>query len=145
MTSSAGSLLPVGPDDIEAALAAYFAPIRRSASVWETGDGLPFTIITHLTGSEDPEVGFADPVVQVDTLADKELGWVNARNEARTTHQAMLYLARYQPSIVLSGRVFSIHYMLVTESPHWVPFGDIGILRKCGRYQIGIEYVPIPS
>lgn len=138
-------LLPVGPDDIEAALVAYYSEIRRSSSAWETGDGTPFTIITHLTGAEDPEIGFADPVVQVDTLVDKSLGWVNARNEARTTHQRTLYLARYLPGITLSGRIFGVDYVKVTESPHWVPFGDPDILRQVGRYQIGIPYVPISA
>lgn len=138
-------LLPVGPDDIEVALVAYFSTIRRSAAVWETGDGTPFTIITHLTGTEDPEIGFADPVVQVDTLADKSLGWMNAKNEATTTHQRMLYLARYLPGITLSGRVFGVDYVTVVESPRWIPFGDPSILRKCGRYQFGTGYVPIPA
>lgn len=138
-------LLPVGPDDIEAALVAYFSTIRRSSTVWETGDGLPFTIITLLTGTEDPEIGFADPVVQLDTLVDKSLGSVNARNEAETTHQRMLYLARYLPGITMSGRIFGADYVKVTEMQHWLPFGDPSILRKVGRYQIGIGYVPISA
>lgn len=137
------AVLAVGPDDVEAALATWFAPIRRSSVAWETGDGLPFTQIIHISGSEDIEIGYADPIVQLDTLADKKLGWVNARNEAATTHQRMLYLGFYQPQITLSGRTFGVDYVKVIESPHWIPFGDPNILRKVGRYQVGLQYVPV--
>lgn len=135
--------LLVQPDDVTAALATYFAPIRRSASAWETGDGLPFTLIQMVGGTEDPEVGFADPVVQVSTLCDKSLGYVAARNENRKTHAGMLYLARYQPQIVLSGRTFGVDYVTITESPSIKPFGDTTVIRYLGRYQCGLQYVPL--
>lgn len=138
-------LLEVGPDDIEEALSTYFGALRRSGSAWETDDGLPFTIITALTGGEDPEIGTASPLVQVDTLCDKSLGYEAARDECRKTHQRALYLARFLPGITLSGRIFGCDYVKVVESPTWKPFGDTTVLRKVGRYEFGLGYVPLPA
>jgi hypothetical protein len=136
-------LLPVGPDDIETALVEWFRPIRRSSWVWETGDGTPFTLITHLTGTEDIEVGFGDPIVQVDTLCDKALGYINARNEKNITHQRMLELGRYLPPVPLSGRVFGADYVKVIEGQQRLPFGMTTVIRYVGRYQIGVSYNPV--
>jgi len=142
-TPSNPPLLEGAPDDVEDALVAYFTPMRRSSNTWETGDALPFTLIYAISGTEEPEVGIADPVVQIDTLVDKSLGPVNARNEARATHRAMLYLAFYQPLLNLNGRMFGVDYVKVVESPTWKPFGITTVLRKVGRYQIGLQYVPM--
>lgn len=133
----------VGADEIEEALSAYFAPMRRSSAVWETDDALPFTLIQMIGGTEDPEVGFADPLVQVETLCDKSLGYINAKQEKQKTHQAMVYLARYQPRLVLNGRTFGVDYVQVTEMPNKKPFGVTTVIRYVGRYKIGLQYVPL--
>jgi hypothetical protein len=111
--------------------------------VWETGDGTPFTLITYLSGAEDLEVGFADPIVQVDTLCDKSLGYINARNEKITTHQRMLELGRHLPNIVGNGHVFSLDYVKVIEGQQRLPFGMTTVIRYAGRYQFGVQYVPV--
>lgn len=140
---SSPALLPVGPDDIEEALAVWLAPLRRASIVWETGDATPFTLITLLTGTEDLEVGFGDPIVQVDTLCNKALGYDNARNEKTRTHQRMLELGRHLPSIVLNGWVFGADYVKVIEAQQRLPFGMTTVIRYVGRYQIGIQYNPV--
>lgn len=136
-------LLPVGPDEVEEALATWFAPIRRSSTVWETGDGTPFTLITLLSGIEDIEVGFGDPIVQVDTLCDKGLGYVNAKNEKTITHQRMLELGKHLDPTTCNGWVFGADYVKVIESQQRLPFGDVAVIRYVGRYQIGIQYNPV--
>jgi hypothetical protein len=137
------TLLPVGPDEIEEALATWFLPIRRSATVWETGDSTPFTLITLISGMEDIEVGFGDPIIQIDTLCDKALGYVNAKNEKTTTHQRTLELGKHLDSIVCNGWVFGADYVRVLEGQRRLPFGDVSIIRYVGRYQIGIQYSPV--
>jgi hypothetical protein len=136
-------LLPFGPEEIELALIGWFAPIRRSSTVWETGDGTPFTLITHLTGGEDIEVGFGDPIVQIDTLCAKSLGYLNARNEKKITHQRMLELGRNLDPIPLNGWVFGADYVKVIEGQQRLPFGMTTVIRYVGRYQIGIQYSPV--
>lgn len=140
---SSPALLPIGPDEVEAALAVWLAPLRRASIVWETGDVTPFTLITLLSGAEDLEVGFGDPIVQVDTLCDKSLGYVNARNEKTRTHQRMLELGRHLEPIVLNGWVFGADYVKVIEAQQRLPFGMTTVIRYVGRYQIGIQYNPV--
>jgi len=130
-------------EDAEELIIAWMAPLRRSGSARETGDPLPFTIVTQVTGPELPDLGLADPVVSVHTLCDKALGWGAAKNEAKRTHRRMLQLARYGDPITLNGgRQASVDYVTVFESPIWVLYEDTQILRKVGRYTIGLSYVP---
>lgn len=136
-------LLPSGPDDVEKALVSWFAPIRRSSIVWETGDGTPFTLITLLSGAEDIEVGFGSPIVQIDTLCDKALGYDNAWNEKTITHQRMLELGKFLDPIPCDGYTFSTDYVKVVEMQQRLPFGMPTIIRYVGRYELGVQYVPV--
>lgn len=140
---SSPALLPVGPDEVELALVTWLSPLRRASTAWETGDGTPFTLITLLSGAEDIEVGFGDPIIQVDTLCDKALGYTNARNEKILTHQRMLELGRHLPPIVCNGWVFGADYVTVIETQQRLPFGMTTVIRYVGRYQIGIQYNPL--
>lgn len=131
--------------DAEALVVAWLSGLRRSGSARQAGDPLPFTLITHITGAEDADLGLAEPVVSVHTLAAKSLGWGNAKNEAQQTHLAMLELARYRDTITLAnGTPAEIDYLSVFQAPIWVPYEDAQILRKVGRYTIGLSYIPIP-
>jgi hypothetical protein len=134
------ALLQVGPDPVEDALCTWYAPIRRSSTTWETGDGTPFTLIKLLSGAEDLEVGFGDPIIQLDTLCDKSLGYINARNEKTITHQRMLELGRHLQPIMCNGWVFGPDYVKVIETQQELPFGMTTVIRYMGRYQIGIQY-----
>jgi hypothetical protein len=145
---SGPALLQVGPDEVEVALVAWFRPLRPSGIDWATGIDnttpvtpfTPFTLITLLSGTEDFEVGFGDPIVQVDTLCDKALGYDNAKKEKTLTHQRMLEFGRHLPSIVLNGWVFGADYVTVIEAQQRLPFGMTTVIRYVGRYQIGIQY-----
>lgn len=132
----------LAPDDVEEALTAYLGGLRRSAITRRPEDPLPFILIRHIGGDEDPIEGFADPLVSIRTLCDKSLGEDAAADECALTHRWMLQLANEQDDIPISGgRIVNFDYVSVVESPHWVPFEDDQVLCKLGRYGIGLSYV----
>lgn len=135
-------VLNEAPDDAEEVVIAWLTPLRRTAQTRRSGEVLPFTLVSHLTGTEDVCNFYADDVVSVHTLCDKGLGEDNAKDEADATHRRMLLLGRYLPDVVLTdGRIATIDYCDVFERPKWVPYGDDQILRKVGRYKLGLSYV----
>ena len=145
MTAPAAALFADYAEDAEELMAAWLAPLRRSGSARQIGDPLPFTLITAITGTEDPDLEIADPVVSIHTLCDKALGWGAAKDEAQKTSRRMHELARYRDTITLNGgRAAEVDYVTVFQSPIWVPYEDTQILRKVGRYTLGLSYVPAP-
>lgn len=139
-------LLDYAAPDAEVVAIAWLSPLRRSAATRQTGDPLPFTLVTHIAGTEDADLGLADPVVSVHTLCDKSLGWAAAKDEANKTHRRMLLLARYQEPITLpDNSLAGVDYVKVFQSPIWVPYENTQILRKVGRYTLGLSYVPAGS
>jgi hypothetical protein len=134
------SLFPYAPEDIETALVAHLSPLRRCGFERQAGDPLPFTLVSHVTGTESANEGYADPVVSVHTLCDKGLGAPAARDEATKTHRRMLELL-IDPRITIGTRTMAVQYVEVVEPPRWEFFSD-NILRKVGRYRLGLPYVP---
>jgi hypothetical protein len=133
-------LAAYSPEDIETLLVAHLSPLRRCGFERKPGDPLPFTLVTHITGTESAQEGTADPVVSVHTLYDKTAGAPAARDEATRTHRRMLSLL-VDPTIVLSGgRLVAVQYLDVVEQPRWEYYSDT-ILRKVGRYRLGLPYV----
>ena len=129
-------------EDIEELVVAWLTPLRNSGVAFQVGDLLPFTLVTHVAGTESPDPGYADPVVSVHTLCAKALGYGVAKTQADQTHRRMLQLARHSDIIPLAGaRNAGVDYITVTQSPLWVPYEDNLILRKVARYQIGLSYV----
>lgn len=136
--------LDQGPDDVEEALSAYLGGLRRTAITRSIDDPLPFNLIRNLGGDENPELGFADPLVSVRTLCDKSLGEDAAADQCALTHRWMLQLSRHQDDITLeSGKVVNFDYVTVVESPHWVQFEDDRVLCKLARYGIGLSYTTV--
>lgn len=138
-------LLGSHPQDADEMVRKWLLPLRAAGIVRKEGDPLPFTLITHVAGSEDPTIGWAAPIVQISTLCDIKLGYAVAAAESAKTHDRMLLLARYCDAgdITLDdGTKVALDYVEVTESPRWVTFEDAMILRKVGRYKIGQSYVP---
>lgn len=139
-------ILNEAPDDAEEVVIAWLTPLRRSAQTRRSGDPLPFTLVTCVAGTECEEEFYADDVVSVHTLCDKALGEDNAKDEADATHQRMLLLARYLPDVLLTdGRIATLDYVKVFQRPRWEPYGDDQILRKVGRYTLGLSYVTAVS
>lgn len=135
-------LLDECAEDAEELVIAWLTPLGATGSARQA-DTLPFRLVRHITGIEDADLGLADPVVSVHTLCSKALGWDAAKVEANKTHRRMLYLARYRDPITMSdAREAAVDYVTVTETPIWVGFENTTILRKVGRYQIGLTYVP---
>lgn len=131
------------PEDAMEILIAWMSPLRRTAEERIAGDVLPFTLISHVGGTENEEEGTAAPILSVHTLTDKALGRANMTVESKATHRRVLRLARHVDPITLTdGRPVGIDYIDVIESPLYVPYGDDQILRKVGRYEVGLTYVP---
>lgn len=136
-------ILDEGVDDAEEVLIAWLKPLRPLATgnTRRSGAPLPYTLVTHLMGNESIEESNADPIVSVQTLCDKNLGQSAFKVESQRTHRRMMLLARYNEDVVLDdGRIASIDYVQVTEMPRTEPYGDDQILRKIGRYQLGLSY-----
>lgn len=134
-------LLAYAPEDIETAIVAWLTPLRRSGWERKAGDPLPFTLVNHITGTESASEGYADPVVSVHTFCDKTLGAPAARDECDKTHRRMLLLMT-KPQITVGNRLVAVQYVEVVpgEQPRWEFYSD-NILRKVGRYRIGLPYV----
>ena len=133
-------------DDVEAVMVAWLTPLRRCSVTRIAGDELPFTLVKHVAGTENPGEGLADPIVSVHTLCDRSYGESEAAYEAQLTHRRMLLLARtldWQITLPDHTEV-AVDYVTVVESPIWVPYTD-QILRKVGRYQIGLTYTEHPD
>ena len=144
MTNSNGLLLDRHAHNAEKLVAAWLAPIRRSGAAYMIGDPLPFTLITKIGGAEAIVSETADPLVSVHTLCDRTLGYEAAAAETDTTHRAMVYLCRWLPPVTLpDGRIAAVDYGEVFQSPIWIPFEDVSILRTVGRYKLGQCYTAV--
>lgn len=131
-------------EDSEEVIIAWLAPLRDTANQRVMGDPLPFTMVAHVAGNENPDEGTAAPVVSVHTFTSRDLGRANLKNETQTTHRRMLRLGKSCDTITLTdGRQVGVDYVDVVESPLFVPYGDEQILRKVGRYEVGLTYVPV--
>lgn len=136
-------LISEAAEDAEEVVVAWLTPLRRAASIRAAGDPLPFTLVTHIAGTECVEESTADPIVSVHTLCAKTVGVDAAMAECKLTHRRMLDLARSLRDITLTdGRIVNVDYLDVIESPIWVYYSD-QILRKVGRYQLGLSFVAV--
>lgn len=140
-------LLDEGATDAEEFVIAWLQPLARSASMRRVDDPLPFRLVNQVMGADDPYCGKDTAVVSVHTLCDATIDNAEdlAAQEADKTHRRMLYLARYPDTdVVLSdGRLANLDYMDVVQKPIWVYYDNIQILRKVGRYRIGLSYVAL--
>jgi hypothetical protein len=134
-------LIDEAAEDAEEVTVAWLTPLLRSASIRRAGDPLPFAIVTHIGGPESIDESTSDPIVSVHTLCDKSLGEDAALAQCKLTHRRMLHLGRHLDDITLTdGRIVNVDYLNVVESPIWVYYSD-QILRKVGRYQLGLSFV----
>ena len=129
-------------DSVEIMIA-WLLPLGRTAEERVTGDVLPFRMVAHVAGTENVDEGTAAPVVSIHTMTEKALGRANLRIETRTTHSRVLRLGTHCDPIQLTdGRWVGVDYVDVVESPLYLPYGDDLILRKVGRYELGLTYNP---
>jgi len=138
-------LAGVCANDAEAIIVAWLSKLRRTSVVRLAGDELPFTLVKEITGTENIEMGTAERVVSVHTLCERTTGISEAAREAQDTHRRMLLLGATLEAFPLADETLvSVDFVRVVESPIWVPYTD-EILRKVGRYEIGLMYEDQPD
>lgn len=117
----------------------------RVRNTRDPDDPLPFILVEHLSTTENVEESTGEALVSVHTLCDKGLGYSAANGHATRTHQRMVLLSRYLEDVPLSGgRTATIDFVDVAMHPKWELYGDgTQILRKVGRYRIGLSYAKL--
>jgi hypothetical protein len=132
-------------EDAEEVVQAWLSPLGRTGTKRVANDPLPFRLVRRVTGHEDVDLSLDMPVVSVHTFA-LAADLPAAKNEARLTHQRMMRLAHHADDITLSdGRLANVDYLEINESPIWEDYGDDLIVRKVGRYVLGLSYVAAPD
>lgn len=138
-------LIDVEAAEVEEFLVYWLNPLGPTAFKRRAGDPLPQRVVRRATGLEDECESLDLPVVSVHTFCATDGSATAddaAADECKRTHKRMMYLARELPEIVLpTGQVACLEFLDCTEKPIWVDYQDDSILRKVGRYQIGLTLV----
>jgi len=139
--------------DPETAVIAYLAPLhphvpgsakQSVANFRESGWPLPFILVKELPGQENVDESDVDALVSVHTLVHKAAGRSALRDEADRTHRRMLWIAQTLPTVLIPGVGYAeFDYVRVVSRPHPEDYGDEQILRKVGRYGIGLSYAKV--
>ena len=147
-------LLNEGAEDSVTVAIAHLLPLdpvnKAVSDMRRAGDVLPFRLVTHLQTTESIEESYADCLVSIHTMCDKNLGgkdmgYVAARDEEDRTHRRMLLLGRFNIDVPLAGgRFATVESVTPVARSGWMPYGDDQIIQKIGRYSIGLSYVPVP-
>ena len=138
-------LVEQAADDAEEVVVAWLTPLGRTGVRRLAGDPLPFRLVRRVTGHDDVDMSIDHAVVSVHTFASSA-DWPAAKNAALLTHQRMLRLAHHADSITLfDGTLANVDYLDVNESPIWVDYANDQVIRKVGRYEIGLSYVTTPD
>lgn len=140
-------VLDEAAEDAEAVVISWLKPLYADghvANFRNSGDPLPFILVTHLDSNECVEESYADALVSVHVLTHKAAGPVSSRDETAKMHARMLLLARYLEDVDLpGGRKASLESVSVFKSPRREDYGDEQILRRNGRYTIGLSYAKV--
>jgi hypothetical protein len=130
--------------DPETALIAHLKPLGNVANFRESGGPLPFVLVRELPGDESIDESDINATLSVHTLVHKAAGRVAFRDEAERTHRRMIWIAETLPTVALSGGRFAeFDYVRVVSRLHEEEYGDDMILRKVGRYQLGLSYAKV--
>lgn len=136
-----------GPDDAETVVVSWLSPLLPAGQVSNTraaGAPLPYILVNHLDSTEIVEESTADALVSVHVLTPKSSGEVFLRNQADRVHRRMIRLALWLEDVPLSGgRFATIESVRVAQGMAPVPYGDDQILRKVGRYRLGLDYATV--
>jgi hypothetical protein len=111
-----------------------------------SGAPLPFILVAYVGGVENEEESCVDDVIAVDYLSAFNNGDAAALQASiygmDVIHRRMLGLARYLEDVPLpGGRIATISHCKVFKRPSQEPYGDDQIIRRCGQYQFGLDYV----
>jgi hypothetical protein len=141
-------LLDEDVDDAETVFVSWLTPLYSTpehvANTRRAGDPLPFVLINHLDSNENVEESTSDALVSAHILTHKSAGEVASRDEANRVHRRILLLARYLEDVDLAGgRKATIDYVNVARRPKREAYGDDLILRRLGRYELGLSYAKV--
>lgn len=126
--------------DAEDFVVSWLKSVIRSGVERRQGDEWPFALVQRVSGFDIPELGFDDPVIQVDLLHKGSVG--SAKTWALDVHEHMIELGLTYPNVTLSdSTVAAPDYLKVLISPHRQPFGDETVVRYVARYKLGLSYV----
>jgi hypothetical protein len=141
MTVPGVDLADQDPEDSEEVVIAWMTPLLRTSNSRRAGDVLPFCVVNQVAGTENIEEGTAAPIVSVHWLTAKMLGRNNLKAQAKAGHKRMIRLGIHCDTITLTdGRKVGVDYVDVVEQPINVDYQDDLIIRKVGRYEIGLTY-----
>ena len=132
-------------DDVEAVMVAWLTPLRRCSVTRIAGDELPFTLVKHVAGTENPGEGLADPIVSVHTLCDRSYGESEAAYEAQLTHRRMLLLAEDPLATVAlpGGVVASCSSLDRAIGPAEQAYGaETVVTRFISEYTLTLRFAP---
>lgn len=140
-------VLDEAAEDSETVLVSWLKPLYADghvANFRNAGDPLPFVLVNQLEVNECVEESYTDALVSVHILVHKSAGQVALRDEADKVHRRILLLARYLEDVDLSGgRQASLESVSVFKAPSRQDYGDELILRKVGRYKLGLSYAEV--
>lgn len=140
-------LLDEDVDDAETVFVSWLSPLYAAGHVANrrlSGDPLPFVIVNHLDSNECQEESISDALVSVHILTHKAAGDVASRDEANKVHRRLLLLARYLEDVDLAGgRKATIDFLDAPNRPKREDYGDEQILRRVGRYNLGLSYAKV--
>lgn len=136
-------LLDEDVDDAETVFVSWINPLYTPGHVANTrrsGDPLPFVLINHLDSVESIEESTSNALVSVHILTHKTEGEVASRDESDRVHRRILLLGRYLEDVDLAGgRKATIDFLSVVSRPTRQVYGDELILRRVGRYNLGLS------
>lgn len=131
-------------EDGEELLIAWLSPLLRTGAERKAGDVLPYCLVNQVGGTENIEEGTAAPLLSVHVFTARPLGRNNMKLQARAVHARMIRLGQHCDFITLTdGRQVGVDYVEVAEKMIDVDYQNDQILRKVGRYEIGLTYVPV--
>ena len=140
-------LLGEAPDDSETIIVSWLKDLYPPGHVStdrRSGAPLPFILVNHLDSTENVEESYSEALVSVHVLTHRSAGNVSSRDETDKMHRRMLLLARYLEDVDLAdGRVATIDHVYVAKHPSRQPYGDDQILRRVGRYNLGLSYAKV--
>lgn len=141
-----GELYDRESPDVEDYFCALLAPIMRAATERQAGDPYPFAIVQMIpAGSENPDLGTTDTVVQVDFLDtdhDGRPAAQNAKLAARRGHRAITYAGQHLSDVLLSNSTWANpDYIATSQPPTRMDYVNETVVRYTARYSVGFSFV----
>ncbi|MGU3650689.1 hypothetical protein [Mycolicibacterium sp. A43C] len=138
-------LLDEDAPDVEDFVSCWLQPLLRAGIERKKDDPWPFALVQRIDGSDSPESGLDDPVVQIDVLyraVGPDVDAAAGKIWANKVHRRMTKLGVEYPDVTLSdGSVSGLDYLRVLRRMKREPFGDDMVVRYVARYALGLSYV----